>query len=69
LRIPKLEIFARDINHQTVVISLLNYISFMEYQDVIAEVTGGKAMADVNRRFVACDCIEFTVNLCLGNWI
>lgn len=48
---------------------LLYHGAFVEYADLIAEAAGGKPVADVNRRLVLDNIVEFAVDFRLCDWV
>lgn len=49
--------------------ALLNYCALMEHGNLIAELTRGQAVGDVDCGLVACNLVELSVDLGFGNRI
>lgn len=59
---PQFIIFPHFIRNQFLMAALLDDGSFVEHRNLIAEFTGGEAVADVDSRLIACDVVKFRVD-------
>lgn len=66
---PQLVVFSAFIGNERGVGALLDDSAFVEYGYLIAEFAGAQAVADVYCGFIACNLIEFAVNLRFGNGV
>ena len=64
LRVPERVVFPAFVRDEFTVRSLLDHCPLMKYKDLIAELTGGQAVADIDRRLVSDNLVEFRIDLC-----
>ena len=69
LGVPQFVILALRVRQQRLVRARLHNLTLIKHRDLIAELAGGEAVADVYRRLIACDFIELFLNLGLGDGI
>ena len=67
LRVPELRIFAALVREQRLVRALLDDLSGVEHNDLVAELAGGEPVRNVDRRLVAHHVVELFVDLRLGD--
>ena len=65
---PEFVVFADCVCKQAVVSALLDDSAFVEHGDLIAELAGRQAVADMDSCLVAGNIIELTVYLSLCKW-
>ena len=64
---PKLVILSAFIGNERSVSSLLNDRTLVEYGDLVAELTRGQTVGDIDCGLIACDLVKLSVNLRFGN--
>ena len=69
LGVPERVVFAAPIGKQFGVTALLDDRSLVEHGDLVAEFAGGQSVGDIDGGLIACDLIELTVDLRLGNGV
>ena len=63
---PKLVILSAFIGNERSVRALLNDCTLVEHSDLIAELTGGQTVGNIDCGLVACNLVNLSVNLCFG---
>ena len=69
LGVPQLVVFTVCIGNESCVRALLNNSALMEHSNLVAELTGGQTVGDVDCGLVACDLVKLSVNLRFCNRI
>ena len=69
LGVPERVVFAVPIGEQFGVAALLDDRALVEHGDLVAEFAGGQAVGDIDGSLIACDLIELTVDLRLGDGV
>ena len=67
LCVPQLVVFTVCVGNERSVRALLNDRTLVEYGDLVAELTRGQTVGDIDCGFVACDLVKLSVNLRFGN--
>ena len=67
LCVPQLVVFAVCVGNERSVRALLNNGSLMEYGNLVAELTRGQTVADIDGGLIACDLVKLSVDLRFSN--
>ena len=69
LGVPEFMVFAGFICYQFGMCALLDDRAAMEYGDLVAELTAGQTMGNVDSGLIAGDVVELGIDLRLCDWV